>query len=152
MTAKSESAAAPGDREIVSRRIFAAPREKVFAAFADPARLALWWGPNGFTNVIGEFDLRPGGRWELVMRAPGGAEFPADKEFVAVDRPERISFWHLDPVHRFLMTMLFVAEGDATALTWRMRFDSAEEFARVKDFIIPANEENFDRLAAHLSK
>ena len=31
-----------------------------------------------------------------------------------------------------------------------MRFDSAEEAGRVREFILAANEENFDRLAAEL--
>jgi len=51
-------AAAP-DREIVSARTFAAPRERVFEAFRDPARLARWWGPRGFRNTFEVFDLRP---------------------------------------------------------------------------------------------
>lgn len=51
-----------GDREILTVREFDAPRERVFEAFTDPARLARWWGPKGFTNTFQEFDLRPGGR------------------------------------------------------------------------------------------
>ena len=33
-----------------TKRVFDAPREAVWEAFADPKRLAQWWGPNGFTN------------------------------------------------------------------------------------------------------
>lgn len=55
--------------------MIAAPRGRVFDAFADPARLAQWWVPAGFTNTVTEFDFRPGGAWRLVMRAPDGAEF-----------------------------------------------------------------------------
>ena len=29
----------------------------------DPARIARWWGPAGFTNTIHTFDFRPGGEW-----------------------------------------------------------------------------------------
>jgi hypothetical protein len=32
-----------------------------------------------------------------------------------------------------------------------MRFESADEFARIREFVVAANEQNFDRLAAHLS-
>jgi hypothetical protein len=32
-----------------------------------------------------------------------------------------------------------------------MVFASVEECAKVRDFVLPANEQNFDRLAAHLS-
>jgi uncharacterized protein YndB with AHSA1/START domain len=34
-----------------SRKI-AAPPSSVFAAFEDSSRLAVWWGPAGFTNTL----------------------------------------------------------------------------------------------------
>ena len=77
----------PSDREIVNTRLFSAPREKVFEAFADPAQVARWWGPNGFTNTIQEFDLRIGGRWRLIMHAPNGTAYHNESEFTAVVKP-----------------------------------------------------------------
>ena len=53
------------DREFVHSRLIDAPRERVFKAFSDPVHLARWWGPNGFTSTVHEFDLRPGGTWRL---------------------------------------------------------------------------------------
>ena len=73
----------PSDREIVSTRTFAAPRERVFEAFSDPTQLARWWGPKGFTNTIHEFDLRPGGMWRLVMHAPNGADYANESRFAS---------------------------------------------------------------------
>jgi uncharacterized protein YndB with AHSA1/START domain len=138
-------------REIVSARVFAAPRESVFNAFADPARLPRWWGPKGFTNTIHQFDLKPGGRCRLTMHGPNGADYHNEKEFTEVVKPERIVFQHLEPMHRFQMTMLFAEEGGKTRLTWRMLFESAAEASRLRSFISEANEQNFDRLAAHLA-
>jgi uncharacterized protein YndB with AHSA1/START domain len=34
----------PNDRTIRTERIFAAPRERVWAAMTDPAQVAQWWG------------------------------------------------------------------------------------------------------------
>jgi uncharacterized protein YndB with AHSA1/START domain len=48
-------------RELHLERIFDAPRSLVFQAWTDPVRLALWWGPKGFTNPVCEIDVRPGG-------------------------------------------------------------------------------------------
>jgi predicted amidohydrolase/uncharacterized protein YndB with AHSA1/START domain len=135
---------------IVSARVLDAPRELVFRAFADPRHLSRWWGPEGFTSTFREFDLRPGGAWRLVMRGPNGTEYDNANEFVEVVAPARIVFDHLEPAHRFRMTMTFDAEGPRTRLTWRMRFASAREAARVRAIIVRANEENFDRLAAEL--
>ena len=144
---------ATGDgREIVSTRLVAAPRERVFAAFADPAQLVHWWGPKGFTNTIHQFDLRPGGAWHLTMRGPDGAEYHNQSVFSEIVPPERIVFEHLEPVHRFMMTMTFAGQDGQTTLTWRMRFESPAEVAQLGNFIAGANEQNFDRLAAHLAK
>ncbi|MBN9119541.1 MAG: SRPBCC family protein [Planctomycetes bacterium] len=139
------------DRTITSSRVFDAPRERVFAAFGDPEQLRRWWGPNGFTNTCHEFDLRPGGAWRHVMHGPDGTDYPNAAAFVEVAPPARVAFDHLDPVHGFRMTMTFDDEAGKTRLTWRMVFASAEEAGRVRGFVVPANEQNFDRLAAHLA-
>ncbi|HEU0053846.1 MAG TPA: SRPBCC family protein [Longimicrobium sp.] len=136
--------------EIVTTRVFAAPREAVFAAFADPARLARWWGPEGSANAFDAFDLRPDGEWRFVMRTPDGAEYPMHHRFVEVVPDERVVFDHLQEGHDFRMTMDFADADGGTRLTWRMRFASAEEGERVREFVAPANEQNFDRLAREL--
>lgn len=138
------------EREIVSSRILDAPRDVVFCAFYDPAILARWWGPSGFTNTFVEFDPRPGGAWHFVMRGPDGAEYPTEKRFIEVVRDERIVVRHEDPTHGFEMTISFEDEGTRTRLIWRMRFDAAEEAQRVRSFVVEANEQNLDRLAAEL--
>ena len=143
---------ASDDREIVSRRVFSASRDMLFRAFADPARLAGWWGPAGFVNAFHEFDFRIGGRWCFTMRAPDGAEYPMEKVFAEVAAPERIVMRHEDPVHGHTLTMTYAAlEPERTELTWRMRFDTVEEADRVREFVVAANEQNFDRLAAMLA-
>ena len=46
-----------GDREIVTERVFDAPRERVFQAFVDPELIPQWWGRRG-----GHDDGRQDGR------------------------------------------------------------------------------------------
>ena len=87
--------------EIVSTRVFAAPRGLVFEAFSNPDHLKHWWGPKGFTNTFSEFDLRPGGAWRFVMHGPDGVDYQNASDFVEVVKPERIVFQHLRPMHRF---------------------------------------------------
>lgn len=147
----STTSTTPADGEIVSERVFDAPRAVVFRAFADPDRLARWWGPKGFANTFHEFDLRPGGAWRFVMRGPDGAEYPLTKEFVEVAPPERVVLRQLGGTHSFRMAMTYATDGGGTRVTWRMRFDSPEEGERVRSFIATANEQNFDRLAALLA-
>lgn len=137
--------------EIVNSRSFAVPREQLFAAFSDPTQLVRWWGPKGFTNTIQKFDLRPGGEWLVTMKAPDGAEYPNESIFHVVAIPEKIVWEHLRPVHRFLMTMTYIAEGARSRLTWRMHLET-DEGETMRQFFAAANEENFDRLEKHLAE
>ena len=86
------------------------------------------------------------------MHGPDGASHENLSEFVEVAAPERVVFQHLDPMHAFRMTMVLAPRGAETALTWTMRFDDPGEVARLGKFIADANEQNFDRLAAHLAR
>jgi uncharacterized protein YndB with AHSA1/START domain len=141
----------PHPGELVSTRRFPFPPRDVYAAFADPRRLARWWGPDGFTNTIVRFEPHPGGAFELVMHGPDGAAFHNDARFVAVEPGHRVVFDHLQPMHGFRMEMSWVACDGGTELTWRMAFVDAAELARLRDFLAVANEQNFDRLGAHLA-
>ncbi len=137
------------DREFVHSRLIDAPRERVFKAFSDPVHLARWWGPNGFTSTVHEFDLRPGGAWRFVMHGPDGANYPNESVFVEVVAPERIVFEHVSD-HHFRMTITFGTQGTKTMVEWRQVFDTAAERQRIAEFVIEANEQNLDRLAAEV--
>jgi uncharacterized protein YndB with AHSA1/START domain len=142
---------APADPGIVTMRVFDAPRELVFRAFSDPNILAQWWGPKGFTNTFHEFDFRPGGAWRFVMHGPDGTDYQMANDFLEVAHPERISLLHLEPTHRFRLTITLADEAGRTRLTWRMQFESVEEAERVRDAVAEANEQNLDRLEAQLA-
>jgi uncharacterized protein YndB with AHSA1/START domain len=138
--------------EVTSSRTFSASRAKVFGAFENPVALAQWWGPDGFTNRIVEFDLTVGGSWRIIMTTEDDAEFDNLSRFVEVVKPERIVYDHLEPIHRFRMTMTYTELApDRTKLTWHMEFDRPAAHEKLGEFIAGANEQNFDRLAAYLA-
>jgi RimJ/RimL family protein N-acetyltransferase len=138
------------DREFVHSRLIDAPREQVFAAIADPARLARWWGPNGFTSTFEVFEFRRGGAWRLMLHGPDGANYPNDNRFADIVAPERVVVEHLGSPHHFLLTITLTAQGARTQVRWRQVFDTAEEKQRMAAFVAPANEQNLDRLAAEV--
>jgi len=138
-------------REIVSARVLNAPRERVFAAWTEPAQLARWWGPKGFRNTFHEFDLRPGGVWRFTMHGPDGVDYPNKSVFVEIVRPERIVFQHLEPIHTFRATASFSKQNGKTKVVFRMLFATAAECDKVKGFVVEGNEQNFDRLEALLA-
>jgi uncharacterized protein YndB with AHSA1/START domain len=138
------------DREIATTRVLDASPELVFRAFSDPAHLARWWGPKGFTNTFHEFDLRPGGAWRFVMHGPDGAHYQNHSVFVEVVPPERIVINHVSGPH-FHLTITLAEQAGRTKLSWRMLFESAAECDKVKTFAVPANEQNLDRLETELA-
>jgi uncharacterized protein YndB with AHSA1/START domain len=75
---------------IVLTRIFDAPRETVWQALTDPRHVSIWFGGQGFTNPRCEMDVRVGGQWHHVMRAPDGSEYPIDSVYLEVTPPERL--------------------------------------------------------------
>ena len=135
------------DREFVHSRLIEAPQKQVFQAFADPARLARWWGPNGFTSTFTTFDFRPGGLWRFVMHGPDGANYQNECVFREVVAPERIVLEHLGEVHHFFLTITFTAQGGRTLVGWRQVFDTAEHKERIAKVVVEANEQNLSRLA-----
>lgn len=141
---------ATADREFFHSRLIDAPREQVFAAFADPARLARWWGPNGFTSTIHAFEFRRGGAWRFVMHGPDGTDYPNENVFTDILAPERIVLEQLSATHHFLMTITLAADGVRTRVGWRQVFDTATEKQRIAHYVTPANEQNLERLSAEV--
>ncbi|MFA7414514.1 MAG: SRPBCC domain-containing protein [Rhizobium sp.] len=138
--------------EILNDRLFPVDRQTLFNAFAEPEKLELWWGPDGFTNHITAFDLRPGGTWLVTMIASNGSEFHNRWTFQEVVTGERIRAFHHEPVHAFPLEMTFTEEIGGARLTWRMLFDRTEGNMELERFLHAANEQNFNRLQAVLEK
>ena len=61
------------ENSIVITRVFAAPAERIFAAWTDSELLKQWMGPGSVTVSIAEVDLTVGGSYTLVMNEPKGA-------------------------------------------------------------------------------
>ncbi len=137
--------------DIVNVRLFDASPTRLFEAFSDPTQLAKWWGPEGFTNTIHEFDFRPGGPWRITMHGPNGTDFENESQIVEFAKPERIVFEHLRPFHWYRMTMTYRAVGAQTELKWVMNLEESPDSEKLKAFIEQANEQNFDRLAASIA-
>ncbi len=136
--------------QVLNRRRLPFPHARVYSAFADPEQVKIWWGPEGFTNRIDTFDLREGGKWLFTMINENDREFDNIKEFLEVS-PQRIVMQHVEPMHDFVMIMTFDPAGDdATDLTWIMDFAPGQDDG-LAPFLEAANEQNFDRLEAHLN-
>jgi uncharacterized protein YndB with AHSA1/START domain len=131
-----------------SRDIPASP-ERVFAAFSDPVRLARWWGPAGFTNTFNLCELKSGGRWSYVMHGPNGANFTNESVFVEVEPPRKVVVQH-ESKPRYRLTITLAPAAGGTTVSWAQTFESGDIARRVERIVVPANEQNLDRLSAEV--
>jgi len=129
-TAGTTVVTTPSDREIVSERVFDAPRDRVFAAYTDPELIPQWWGPRGTTTIVDQMDVRPGGAWRFVSRSSDGSETAFRGTYREVTPPERIvqTFeWEGMPGHVVVETATFEDLGGRTKVTATSLFHTSEE-------------------------
>jgi uncharacterized protein YndB with AHSA1/START domain len=74
------------------KRVLRVPRERIFRALTEPAELAIWWGPRGFTVPHIDLDLREGGHYRFTMRPPDGEPFHLSGAYLTVDPPSRLVY------------------------------------------------------------
>lgn len=125
----------PSDREMVFTRSFDAPRELVWQAWTDPAQLARWWGPNGFSVTTHEHRMAPNGIWRLTMHGPDGRDYRNRIVFLEVKAPERLVYTHAgepgdEPVD-FQTTVTLDEVDGVTTLTMRGVFATAADLEHV---------------------
>lgn len=132
-----------------SREITADP-SSVFAAFEDSARLATWWGPAGFTNTFVVCEFEPGGKWTFVMHGPDGKDYPNESAFLAIEPSKRIVIRHESKPRYRLTVTLEPTDAGGTLVVWEQEFDNPKVAAAIEHIVVPANEQNLDRLSAEV--
>jgi uncharacterized protein YndB with AHSA1/START domain len=126
--------ATPADREVRITRTFDAPRELVWDCHTRPELVRRWiTGWPGWSMVVCEIDLRPGGRYRYVLSGPAGEEMGWGGTFRELMRPEFIT-----------ATELFDEDwtGGETLVT--TRFEEAEGSTTVTVSVVYASREARD--------
>jgi uncharacterized protein YndB with AHSA1/START domain len=83
-----------GTRDLVVTRVFEAPVEQIWKAWADPEYVKQWWGPDGFSGSVSTFDFREGGTSHVAMSSPDfGTNFSL-WEYRTIQPMERIEYVH----------------------------------------------------------
>jgi uncharacterized protein YndB with AHSA1/START domain len=124
------------------RRIFQAPREKVFAAWTQREQLERWMGRDVPSHRVSyrELNAKPGGRYVIdVLDTATGAEYVGQGVFREVSPPEKLVFtwgWtkkQSDGRHALLhpeteVTVEFRQQGQATeVILTHTRFEEMKE-------------------------
>jgi uncharacterized protein YndB with AHSA1/START domain len=150
MTATNES------KEIRIIRIYDAPVQAVWDAWTDPAQVAQWWGPRGFSITTHSKDLRTGGHWTYTMHGPDGTDWPNSTKYLEVQPLAKLVYDHGGSDDRpplFRVTVLFSEVDGKTRMDMTMGLESAEAAAQTRVFIKQAGgNSTWDRLAEYLAK
>jgi uncharacterized protein YndB with AHSA1/START domain len=149
---ESLEVATSGDREIIMTRVFDADCGQVFEAYTNPELVRRWLlGPPGWTMPVCEIDLKAGGVFHYVWRAPGNADLAMRGVYSEIVRPKRIvhteSFDEGCTGSEALVTTTFLQSGCKTTVTTTVRYSSRE----VRDAILQSGMEHgvaasYDRL------
>jgi uncharacterized protein YndB with AHSA1/START domain len=125
--------------------------DKVFAAVKDPARIARWWGPDGFTNTIHAFEFAEGGKWVLTMHGPDGKDYPNESRFTRIVTDKCCVIEHFSG-HHFVLTLELEPQSQSTLVKWQQTFDTREHYERVAAFVATANQQNLEKLAVEVQR
>ena len=123
--------------------------EQVFAAFSHPERLSRWWGPAGFTNTFSVCEFKKGGSWSFVMHGPDGRDYKNESVFAEIESPRKIVIQHVSGP-KYCLTILLASSAVGTAVSWSQAFKSSEVARRIEHIVVPANEQNLDRLSVEV--
>jgi uncharacterized protein YndB with AHSA1/START domain len=143
-------------KEIRITRIYDAPVQAVWDAWTDPAQVAQWWGPRGFSITTHSKDLRTGGSWIYTMHGPDGTDYPNSTTYLEVVPLAKLVYDHGANDERppmFRVTVLFSEVDGKTTMDMTMGLETPEAAAQTRQFIKQAGgNSTWDRLAEFLAK
>lgn len=110
--------------DLVLERVVDVPPALVWRAWTEPEHLKVWFCPKPWSVSDCEIDLRPGGKFNTVMRSPEGEAFPNAGCYLEVVPQKRLVFTDaLQPGYRpaekpFMTAVItFAPEGTGTRYT-----------------------------------
>ena len=119
----------PGEPVIKVRRFFKAPPELLYRVITEGEFLRRWWGPRRLEVAECDVDLRVGGTWRVVHRAPDGTEFVFHGEFLELTPPwRRVGTWVWEGAteHKATETLVLEPVDGGTMLVSTMVHTSVE--------------------------
>jgi uncharacterized protein YndB with AHSA1/START domain len=155
MAAENSAARESAERELVLTRVFDAPRSLVFKVWTQPEHQVQWIGPQGFTGLSCEMDVRPGGAFRFRMRGPEGTLHCVRGVYREIVEGERLVYtwaWEDEngnPRHQSLVRVTFADEGGKTRITVH---HSLFESVTARELHQGGWTSNFERLASYLAR
>ena len=83
------------DRDLVVERVLTAPPALVWRCWSEPDLFCQWYAPKPWRMTEAVLDLRPGGRFFMVMAGPDGQSFPNEGSFLLAVPEQKLVFTDL---------------------------------------------------------
>lgn len=119
-TARADHTAAKAKPSLtIKKRIKASP-DKVWAAWTDPEKIKLWWGPDITSVLHAETDPRVGGRFRVAMSDTDGEVHDVSGTYKVFTPHEKFVMswaWITTPERESQVTVTLKADGAETILT-----------------------------------
>lgn len=134
---------------LMHSRWLPAPREVVWDALTDPAKVNVWWGPDGFHNVDVTQDVRVGGVWSFTMIGPDGTRYANHAVYREVTAPERLVYDHGDGATvMFRAEIELTEESGGTRVTLRLTLPDRASRDAVVPYAIDGGQQTLAKLEA----
>jgi len=142
---------------VALKRVFDAPRGRVFECWTRAEHLQHWFGPRGFTIHSCEADPRPGGIFRLCMRSPDGKDYWVRGEYREVAAPEHLVIVcaadddkGVERLHETIEVRFSESGGRTTVAVHAIASGPGDEAAAMLKGMDKGWAQTIDRLGSHL--
>lgn len=148
-------------RELTVERNVAMPVHLAWEGWTEPKHITKWWGPKGWTTIVYEMDVRPGGVWRYSLQAEdnSGEAAYCRATYDVVEAPGKLVYidtfadsdWNMVLDSEMYTTVLFEEKSGGTRISIVTRFatneqlDNAEAMGMIEGFT-----DAYDRLEEYL--
>ena len=83
------------------------------------------------------------------MHGPDGRKYPNENVFAEIQPPRKVVV-QLASEPNYRLTIELVSSAVGTVVSWLQAFESSEVASRLEHIVVPANEQNLERLSAEV--
>lgn len=128
-TSKLEVIAPANEPVIITHRFIKASPALLFKCWTTPEHMKNWLGPRELVMTLCEVDLRVGGSYRYVHRAPDGQEYGFHGKYLEIDAPHRMVctfVFEMFPQNEAIDTLTLEEKDGGTLVTTHSRHPSIE--------------------------
>jgi hypothetical protein len=83
------------------------------------------------------------------MHGPNGNNYPNENVFAEIESPRKVVVQHASEP-KFRLTIMLASSAVGTFVSWSQVFESSEVASRLEHIVVPANEQNLERLSVEV--